>query len=420
MHVLNQENLPFFVVIFILLIVARIFGELAERIRIPSMIGEIIAGIIMGPSILGWIHFDNDLKVFQELGVFLLVIIAGMEIDINEVIASMRGKKLAVALLGFFVPILSGVVIGNVFQLDVFTTIYLSLCIAITALPVSVRILMDLNKINSKIGRGIISAAIFNDVIALLILGVLLDLNDNGKSYDQIVYSVVVTLIKVLLFIVLIIIAYKIIEKLSKSQDLIKEQLDRLIKFMRGKESLFAVLFAFILIFASVSEMVGLHFVVGAFFGAMLISKAKIGEANFKNFEKTTNSITMGFLAPVFFACIGVEFDFAAIDNYWLLLAVLFASFMSKIGGGFIGGRISGLNNEESITLGIGLNARGIMELVIANIALTAGVIDLSLFSILVIMGITTTLVTPFFLKYSFDKMDSGQKLFGFRKRKSN
>lgn len=420
MHVLNQENLPFFVVIFILLIVARIFGELAERVRIPSMIGEIIAGIIMGPSILGWIHFDNDLKVFQELGVFLLVIIAGMEIDINEVIASMRGKKLAVALLGFFVPILSGIVIGNVFQLEVFTTIYLSLCIAITALPVSVRILMDLNKINSKIGKGIISAAIFNDVIALLILGVLLDLNDTGKSYDQIVYSVVTTLIKVLLFIILIIIAYKIIEKLSKSQDLIKEQLDRLIKFMRGKESLFAVLFAFILIFASVSEMVGLHFVVGAFFGAMLISKAKIGEANFKNFEKTTNSITMGFLAPVFFACIGVEFDFAAIDNYWLLLAVLFASFMSKIGGGFIGGRISGLNNEESITLGIGLNARGIMELVIANIALTAGVIDLSLFSILVIMGITTTLVTPFFLKYSFDKMDSGRKLFGFRKRKSN
>ncbi len=419
MNVIHQENLPFFVVIFILLIVARILGELAERVKIPSMIGEIVAGIIFGPTVLDIIHFDNDLKVFQELGVFLLVIIAGMEIDINEVISSMRGKKLAVAMFGFVIPILSGVIIGQIFNLDVFTTTYLSLCIAITALPVSVRILMDLNKINSKIGKGIISAAIFNDVIALLVLGVLLDLNDDGKSYDEIVFSVSFTIIKVLLFIALISFAYRMIEKLSKTQDLIKNQLDKLIKFMKGKESLFAILVAFILIFASLSELVGLHFVVGAFFGAMLISKAKIGDANFKSFEKTTNSITMGLLAPVFFACIGVEVDFSAIDNYWLLAAVLFASFMSKIGGGFIGGRISGLNNEESITLGIGLNARGIMELVIANIALTAGVIDLALFSILVIMGITTTLVTPFFLKYSFDKMDAGEKLLGFRRKKN-
>ena len=185
---------------------------------------------------------------------------------------------------------------------------------------------------------------------------------------------------------------------------------------MKGKESLFAVVFAFILIFASVSELVGLHFVVGAFFGAMLISRARIGEDNFKNFEKTTNSITMGFLAPVFFACIGLEFNIASIDNYGLLLAVLVASFMSKIGGGFIGARIAGYSNEEAVTLGIGLNARGIMELVIANIALAAGVIDTSIFSILVIMGLLTTIVTPYYLKYSFGKMDKGERFFGIIK----
>lgn len=391
-------------------------GEIVERFKIPSMVGEILAGVLMGPSIFGVIHFDNDLKVFMELGVFLLVVIAGMEIDIKEVFESMKGKKLAVALMGFFVPIGSGIIVGAMFNLDILVTTYISLCIAITALPVSIRILMDLGKLNSKIGRSIISVAIFNDVVALLILGILLDLDGVEHDYWAISSMVGITLLKVIGFLLLIVFAYKMIEKATKSTDFIKDQLDKLIKVMKGKESLFAVVFAFILIFASVSELVGLHFVVGAFFGAMLISRARIGEENFKNFEKTTNSITMGFLAPVFFACIGIEFNIASIDNYGLLLAVLVASFMSKIGGGFLGARIAGYSNEEAVTLGIGLNARGIMELVIANIALAAGVIDTSIFSILVIMGLLTTIVTPYYLKYSFGKMDKGERLFGIIK----
>lgn len=409
-------NLPFFVMLFILLIVARLMGEIVERFKIPSMVGEILAGVLMGPSVFAVIHFDNDLKVFMELGVFLLVVIAGMEIDIKEVFESMKGKKLAVALFGFLVPIGSGIIVGAIFNLDILVTTYISLCIAITALPVSVRILMDLGKLNSKIGRSIISVAIFNDVVALLILGILLDLDDVQHDYWAISSMVGITLLKVIGFLLLIVFAYRMIERATKSTDFVKDQLDKLIKVMKGKESLFAVVFAFILIFASVSELVGLHFVVGAFFGAMLISRARIGEDNFKNFEKTTNSITMGFLAPVFFACIGLEFNIASIDNYGLLLAILVASFMSKIGGGFIGARIAGYSNEEAVTLGIGLNARGIMELVIANIALAAGVIDTSVFSILVIMGLLTTIVTPYYLKYSFGKMDKGERLFGIIK----
>src|SRR5688572_6088917 len=127
------DNLPFFVMIFILLIVARLMGEIVERFKIPSMVGEILAGVIMGPSVFGVIHFDNDLKVFMELGVFLLVVIAGMEIDIKELFESMKGKKLAVAFLGFFIPVGSGIIVGAMFNLDILVTTYISLCIAITA-----------------------------------------------------------------------------------------------------------------------------------------------------------------------------------------------------------------------------------------------------------------------------------------------
>jgi Kef-type K+ transport system membrane component KefB len=146
----------------------------------------------------------------------------------------------------------------------------------------------------------------------------------------------------------------------------------------------------------------------------MLISKELVGKEHLESFHKTTNSLAMGFLAPIFFAGIGLEFDFHSIQNFWLFIAILFVSYFSKILGGFIGSKISGLNNKISLTMGVGLNARGIMELVIANIAFKAGLINLEIFSILVIMGIVTTLSTPIMLKkcFEFIERDKTVKVF--------
>jgi Kef-type K+ transport system membrane component KefB len=115
--------------------------------------------------------------------------------------------------------------------------------------------------------------------------------------------------------------------------------------------------------------------------------------------------MAMGFLAPVFFAGIGLEFNFSSIDNIALLLAVIAVSYLSKIAGGFIGGTLAGLPKNVSLTLGVGLNARGIMELVIANIAYKNGLINTEVFSILVIMGVLTTLTTPLLLKKAFERL---------------
>lgn len=156
------------------------------------------------------------------------------------------------------------------------------------------------------------------------------------------------------------------------------------------------------LIFATITETLGFHFIVGSFFAAMLINDNLVGKKHLESFHSTTNSLAMGFLAPVFFAGIGLEFNFSSIDNYFLLFMVLFVSYFSKIVGGFLGGRLAGFDSKFSLTLGIGLNARGIMELVIANIAYKANLISLEIFSILVIMGVVTTLSTPFLLKRRF------------------
>jgi Kef-type K+ transport system membrane component KefB len=154
------------------------------------------------------------------------------------------------------------------------------------------------------------------------------------------------------------------------------------------------------------TESIGLHFIIGAFFASMLISKDLVGEKHLETFHNTTNSMAMGFLAPIFFAGIGLEFQFSSIQNYPLLFAIIAVSFLSKIIGGYIGGRFARLNHKVSLALGIGLNARGIMELVIANIAYKAGIINTEIFSMLVIMGLITTLSTPFLLKRAFKSIE--------------
>lgn len=399
-------ELPFFANLLILLVLARLFGEIMERFKQPAMIGEILAGVLLGPTLLNFIHRTEDLKVISELGVFLLVIIAGLEIHLDEIIKSMKGRNIIISIAAFFIPLFSGYLVGNYYGQDVMSTIFIGLCVAITALPVSIRILMDLGKLNSPIGQKIISVAIFDDVIALTILGILLDLKDVEPTFANISQATVFTVLKLIAFLIIIALTYKLIQKFAQKENFIENQLNLILTFLKGKESLFAVFFVFILIFATMTESIGLHFIIGAFFASMLISKELVGEKHLETFHNTTNSMAMGFLAPIFFAGIGLEFQFSSIQNYPLLFAIIAVSFLSKIIGGYIGGRFARLNHKISLALGVGLNARGIMELVIANIAYKAGIINTEIFSMLVIMGLITTLSTPFLLKRAFKSIE--------------
>ncbi len=399
-------ELPFFTNLLILLVTARIFGEIFERFKQPSMIGEIIAGILLGPSLLNLIHRTEDIKVISELGIFLLVIIAGLEINIDDILKSLKGRNIIISIMAFFIPIIGGISVGYIFNQDIMTTVFIGLCVAITALPVSIRILMDLGKINSEVGQKIISIAIFDDVIALSILGVLLNLKDSDMSMSTIVKAGSLSLFKLFIFLSLLSLVYFLIKKILKKGDYIQDSLNKLVAVIKGKEPLFALFFAFVLLFSTFTENLGLHFIIGAFFAAMLISESLIGKENFKAIETTTSNMAMGFLAPIFFAGIGLEFNISSIGNIGLLLSVIAISYASKIIGGYLGGSLAGLDKRVSFTLGVGLNARGIMELVIANIAYKNGLINTEVFSILVIMGVLTTLTTPFLLRGAFKRLD--------------
>ena len=194
------------------------------------------------------------MKVISELGVFLLVIIAGLEINFDDILKSMRGKNLIVSFMAFFLPHFSGLAVGYFFGRDAMETVFIGLCVAITALPVSIRILMDLGRINTDIGQKIISIAIFDDVLALTILGILLNMKGTDMSVMTVAKISAISIFKLILFLIILYFSYSFIKKVSARENFIENQMNRLLKLLKGKESLYALFFAFVLLFATMTE----------------------------------------------------------------------------------------------------------------------------------------------------------------------
>ena len=381
--------------ILVLLVVSRLLGEGMARMGQPAIVGEILAGILMGPAVLDLIRPTDQMAGIAELSCFLIVLSAGLEMELGDVVKAFRGRGLIVAALGFVLPFFSGIATGAAFGLDPMRAVFLGLCISITALPVAVRILETFRLLTSEIARYSIATAILNDIAALLCLGVILDLPTNAAPTALgVALMVFRTAAKLLLFAIIVFAASRLLRWGSGQTRHIERLMERAIAFF-GREALFGVAVLFVLLFASLSEQLGSHFVIGAFFGALLLSRDVFGTSLFAELENTLHSITGGFLAPIFFAYLGLHFSAHTLTEPYLLATVLLVSIASKLIAGYVGGKLAGMTRVEALGVGIILNGRGIMELVVANIALTHGFINQDLFSILVVMGVVTTVMTP-------------------------
>ena len=393
------------IAILLLLVVSRVAAELAERVGQPAMIGEILAGLILGPAIFGLIHESPELTAIADIGLLMLVLLAGMEIELKQLFDAFTGRNLWISVMGFVVPLALGVATGAMLGLDANRTLFVGLCIAITALPVSIRILMDIGRLQTAVGQRIIGAAIANDVLALLVLGVIVNANTTGAGWREMLASAGMPILKVVVFMVAVLLAGKAINKAAAMAHLDRLR-DSIGSRLRVKEPVFALTLLFVIVFAALAEVLGLHFVVGAFFGSVLLNHDLLGQQQFEQARKTASAVSMGFLAPLFFASIGLAFEPYGLTDLWLTLGVVTVAFIGKIFAGRLGGALAGMRPAESWALGIGLNGRGIMELVVARIGLSSGLIGSGLFSVLVLMGMVTTIVTPTLLKRAFEAAD--------------
>jgi Kef-type K+ transport system membrane component KefB len=351
------------------------------------------AGLILGPAVFGWVRANEALKAISDLAVFLIVLSAGLEMSLSDIRSALRGRGFGVALISFVLPLASGALLGAAFKLDVMRSVFLGLTMSITALPVAIRILEGFGILHSEVGRLSMGSAVLSDLAALLILGVILTLPEQ-RSYAALASAVCWTTGKLILLAVAVLLDERGLEELPKRRVHVERIPERIIEVF-GNEALLGIVILFVLVFSSVSETLGFHAVVGSFFGALLIKKKFFLVSRYDELEKTIASVGSGFLSPIFFAYLGLEVEPSSMRSLAFVLAVTVVAILSKVVSGVFGGRFAGLSRNDSLRLGIILNGRGVMGLVVASIAFERKFIGPAMYSTLTLMSIVTTVLAP-------------------------
>jgi Kef-type K+ transport system membrane component KefB len=395
--------------LLLLIVVARLFGRLFARYNQPELIGEILAGVLLGPAILGLIEPNQALAGITELAVFLIILNAGLEMRFSDIVGAMKGRGLMLAVISFLIPFGGGVLVAAAFGQDIMRMIFLGLCISITALPVAVKLMDSLGILHTPIARFSLATAVVNDVAALFILGIVLNLPETLTLGDASVAVGIATL-KLMAMGMVVVGLNQLLNWLEKRNVNVQALPESMIKVF-GPEALFGIVIVFVLVFGTISEALGFHFVIGAFFGALFLDKKHFIASRYKDLQGTLGSITNGFLAPIFFAYLGLELQLVSLTEWEFPLIVIVVSIVTKLFAGWLGGLMVGMDHRESLGLGTVLNGRGVMELVVAGIAYQNDFIGPTMFSTLVLMGIVTTFLTPIFFKQVY----RGNKLEAYR-----
>ena len=395
--------LEFIVALLVVLLLARLTGEAFRRLHQAPLIGEVLVGILLGPSVLAWIDpspadpTGAAIGVVATLGILFLVLTAGIEVGREGLRQAFREGTAIVAAVEFAFPFALGYLLGSGLGLPLLTSLFLATGMAVTALPVSVRILMDLELLTTKLGRAIVSVAMANDVLAFSLLAVLLALAGAVGSPVP-VNDIALGIAKVFAFVGFVYCVGWLLRQREPSGRGGRPWLAVLVSKLRSPEAGFATVLVAALGMGVVAEGLGLHFAIGVFYAGIFLTRETLGEGHFLLMRNTTMAVGMGFLAPVFFAYVGLKVSFAVTD-WTLVLLVTSVAFVGKVWGGVMGGYAAGFRGRVLAALGVGLNARGMMELLLAEVGLAAGIIGQDLYAAIVIMTLVTTLAAPLLVK---------------------
>ncbi|NJE11037.1 cation:proton antiporter [Thermococcus sp. MAR1] len=376
-----------FLELALILIVAKLFGYLTLRLGFPAALGQLIGGIIIGPSLLGIVTYDEGVKLVAELGVVMLLFLAGLETDIDE-FKNVGISAFIVAVLGVMIPFILGYIGALAWGYSDIQALFLGGILTATSVGLTTSILMEMKKLRSRVGTTILAAAVVDDVLGIIILTVLVAMNTKGSVYPV---DVLIILGEVTLFFLL---------GLLLGSPAVKEAL-RASERINLPETITAFAIAIMLIFAYIAEQFQLAGITGAYLAGLLIA----GSAEAR--EVTSKTLTIGYslFIPVFLVSIGVETDIHVLAHIGAFAGLYaFLAIFGKIVGCGIGGLLTKFKGREALQIGVGMVPRMEVALIMANIALREGVFDRGTFSIPVSMVIITTLVTPFFLKWAFSR----------------
>ncbi|MFH1786492.1 MAG: cation:proton antiporter [archaeon] len=382
--------------ILAVLLIAKLFGELANRFGFPSVIGELSAGVFIGPVLL-WLYGITGIEqlaaipnfvignpifqVFSDLGIFFLMILAGMEMSLDELL-KVKYRAFVVTSGGVILSFILGYAVGAYYKLPFLENFFLASFFTVTAVAVCVKLLLDLNLLRSRIGYTIVTAATVDDVIGMFLLTVLIAMSKG--TVTALNFAILLGKVVLFFFVFLGVGRYLMFNFIHISRK------------MKSSEAVFTMALVGGLLIGIAAEAVGLSMIIGAFIAGLLIREATLYTRDGSMIAHRFSGIALGFLAPIFFVWVGLFVNLHALaTNLGFTLLVIIAALAGKIIGCGGGAWLTGFKKKEALTIGIGMSARGVVGLVILEMGRAAGVIGPTVFSIAVAMAFVTTLITP-------------------------
>lgn len=410
---MHSEILILLVQLFVLLTLAKLMAEVAQRLNLPVVVGEIFAGILIGPSLLGsfpfyqnYFHLNfgqkNYLDVFTLLGSMLLLFIAGFQSDI-KIIKHYSRKALLISFVSFiisfgFTLFIMMLIADNLLpdaKLNLLASIFVAATLAISAISVLAKVLIDLDFIRRDFGQLAIAIGVIDETIIWIFISVILGL---AAAAEFSIQAALLSTIKVLGFIVIGATAGKfIIEKFVELTQ----------NFLSIKFKYLTFIFLTILFFGLLASFLNLEPVLGAFIAGLIFTQ--IPSFSDDSIEKL-DSITFSLFAPLFFAISGLRVDirdFANVNILTVSLLILFFSSVGKALGAYLSSRfIAKFNYWSALSFSIGLNTRGTIQIIIASIGLTTGIISQEIFSVIIVISVLSSLTAPVLMKLFIKKIE--------------
>jgi Kef-type K+ transport system membrane component KefB len=385
----EQTVLSVIAVLAIVLGVALLFNEVFKRSSLPPVVGQILGGLILGVPIVKSFIFQSSesfeiVDLLATLGILFLLLLVGLEIDVEKISQSSR-EGVLIALSAAMVPLILGFALLRVLGYSVIASLIFGGALSVTAEGTTVKVLMDANALNTRLGAVIVSAGAIDDIFEVLFLSMVTIIGFGGSVF-QLVYLPV----EFLAFIAVAFVLFKLVSKALRTIE------------KRGDVELFSLIIIFVLIMAALSEALQMGYLIGAIASGFLLqlSMKRLRKSDEEEMVRATRLITLAFVVPFFFVNIGLNFDYSyLLGNALLIGLTVVIAFLGKIVGTIIVKPLSRLSVKQLYLVGWGMNSRGAVELVIALLALRHGLITQEVFSALVAMAIVTTLVFPFVLQ---------------------
>ena len=382
----------------VLLFAAKLFAELFNKIRLPSVLGELLAGIIIGPFALGSIPiFDGKplvilnetVRQIGELAGIVILFIAGLEITPREFLRG-GAASFTIGALGVIVPFFLGYYVFTIFGLEGLQSILIATALTATSVAITVRVLTELGKMQTKEAKIILGAAIVDDILAIAVLSVVLTMVQTGNM-DPNIFDIMFLILKILgIFAALLIGTIIIIPRIVNSE-----------RLWKARGSVEGIVTASFFGASAIAAAVGLSPIVGAFSVGMAVASTKI----IKRVEDYVDKLEIIF-APLFFAIIGAQVNITGInlDVLFLSAIIIVVAIFSKLAGCGLPALVFLRNRSKAMKVGIGMISRGEVGLIVAGIGVTSGVLSSNIYTTVIIMVAITTLITPVWLKRAYGK----------------